>query len=833
MKLRLSLGSAILLLSVAGVLSCSNEPTTKAPVAPAQTRIVSEPSYPFDVLTQHNDPQRSGASLKETTLTPERVRSGAFRRLFDWTVDGQIYTQPLYVTGIPHNGKTINLVIVGTTNNSLYAFQAPDASSSVRPSPDPIWQVTSKDLGWPLDHDYMFMPSAILGYNICPQIGIIATPVIDRQRGTVYVTAKSGDREHNPKQEDYRLFAIDLLTGKLKHSQELNPTYPDTAPSAFDPKYELQRASLLEANGRIYVAFASHQDTPPFHGWILAYDADSLKQEAAYCTTCDNVQSDPSGGGIWQAGAGPATDLDGNIYVITGDGSTGNETYTGACKSGNVPDQETYRDLGTSFIKLDKDLKPLGAWTPANFECLNRTDADLGSAGPTFVPELSVLFGGGKEGVLYALKPEALHGYHIGLCHDASGSPPPCNQNDPIPDASGPDYSTIQVSHVFYLDPLIKPVIDLISYFRNQAQMVGFYHIHGSPVRWRVHDSLGDHWLLYTSAERDYLRAFEYPAAFPDTPGSGAPPKPPFQSRCKNSDFGMPGGFLTLSANGSQSNTGILWASMPRFNEDAWNSPVPGILRAYDAYPYDKGKLVELWNSDDGTDIRNNCEQPPPSGESQVGLFAKFVPPTVTEGKVYLATFSGKLAVYGLTPTADFAIDGEKVGYRAKLTFEQTPSILEADQVVPVSIRARNTGKVMWRANTVALSSSMVPETWVKSAKDKQPLVLHRDIRPGKAYTFNFNLSPQCVSAFSVFWRLIHVGPEIQSTGDLLGSTPTLTFRTHRNKCNSVDQRLARLVSLAYRGRPISTMRTELEQIKHDGELRRCTVSDDLMRPMK
>jgi hypothetical protein len=831
-KLRLSLGSAILLLSLGGVLSCSNEPTTKAPVAAvAPSRVASETSSPVDVLTQHNDQQRSGANLQETILTPEKVRSGGFRRLFDWTVDGQIYTQPLYVSHIPYNGKTINLVIVGTTNNSVYAFQAPDANSSVQPSPDPIWQVKKNVLGWPLDYDYMPMQSEILGYNICPQIGIIATPVVDRQRGTVYVTAKSGDREHHPKEQYYRLFAIDLLTGKLKRSQEINATYPNMAPTwTFDPKYELQRASLLEANSRIYVAFASHQDTTPFHGWILAYDADSLKQEAAYCTTCDKTQIDPYGGGIWQAGAGPASDPDGNIYVITGDGSTGNSTYKGACQSGDILDQKTYRDLGTSFIKLDPSLKPLGAWTPANYKCINGTDADLGSAGPTYLPEQGVLLGGGKEGVLYAIKPEAMNGYHIGLCHKASYLHPPCGL-DPIPDAFGPGYSTIQAAPIWEFD-LLSGIFGI---FRNYALMLGFHHIHGSPVRWRVHDSSGDHLLLYISAERDVLHAFEYPDAFLNTPSSGFPPGTTFQSRCRNSRFGMPGGFLTLSANGSQSDSGILWASMPRFNEDAWNSPVPGILRAYDAYPYVKGNLVEIWNSDNGTDIRDNCEEPSPSGESQVGLFAKFVPPTVAEGKVYLATFSGKLAVYGLAPTADFALAAEKAGYHANLTFEQTPSIVAA-HVLRVSIRAKNTGQVVWQANTVALTSSMVPETWVKSAGDKQPLVLHRDVQHGQTYTLNFDLTyPQCISAFSVLWRLVHVGPgNMQSARNLFGSTPTWTFRSRRKQCNSVHQRLARLVTLVYQGRPISkSMRAELEQIKQDARLRSCIVADDLMRQTK
>jgi PKD repeat protein len=48
----------------------------------------------------------------------------------------------------------------------------------------------------------------------------------------------------------------------------------------------------------------------------------------------------------------------------------------------------------------------------------------------------------------------------------------------------------------------------------------------------------------------------------------------------------------------------------------------------------------ELWNSQQN------------SARDAVGSFAKFVPPTVANGKVYLATFSGQLDVYGVLPSS-------------------------------------------------------------------------------------------------------------------------------------------------------------------------------------
>jgi hypothetical protein len=111
-----------------------------------------------------------------------------------------------------------------------------------------------------------------------------------------------------------------------------------------------------------------------------------------------------------------------------------------------------------------------------------------------------------------------------------------------------------------------------------------------------------------------------------------------------------PGGILSLSANGSTPGTGIVWALQPV--ADASESAVPGILRAYDA----SNVAVELWNS----------QQNP--GRDGVGNFAKFCPPTIADGKVFLATFSNKLDVYGLfapgilaQPSNAIVVSGEAI----------------------------------------------------------------------------------------------------------------------------------------------------------------------------
>lgn len=90
----------------------------------------------------------------------------------------------------------------------------------------------------------------------------------------------------------------------------------------------------------------------------------------------------------------------------------------------------------------------------------------------------------------------------------------------------------------------------------------------------------------------------------------------------------FPGGQLAVSSNGNKPGTGILWALMG--TQDATAGPVPGMLRAFDALT-----LAELWNSN-----MNPADN--------AGLLSKFTLPTVADGKVFVATFSNLLNVYGL-----------------------------------------------------------------------------------------------------------------------------------------------------------------------------------------
>ena len=82
---------------------------------------------------------------------------------------------------------------------------------------------------------------------------------------------------------------------------------------------------------------------------------------------------------------------------------------------------------------------------------------------------------------------------------------------------------------------------------------------------------------------------------------------------------GHPGGSLTFGQ-GSTSDTGIIWASLPT-SQDGMHGRVAGVLRAFNA-----DTLQEIWTSEQN------------ASRDRVGTLSKFVPPVVADGRVYLAT---------------------------------------------------------------------------------------------------------------------------------------------------------------------------------------------------
>lgn len=319
-----------------------------------------------DVLTEHNDNFRTGVNAHEIALTPENVDKAQFGMLFKHVVDDQLYTQPLVVTGLHVNGGTHDVVYVTTVNNSVYAFDANDAAAT-----SPIWHV---NFGTPINvNTYRF---GCLDMN--GQMGIVGTPVIDKTRGVLYVVALTRTSGTSDDGGGYtqRLHELDLATGADLPESPVTIKMED-----FNPLTENQRPALMLANGNVYVGYSSHCDAKPYHGFLLAYDAKTLKQVAAF-----NTSPTGWGGSVWQSGQAPSADSDGNIYVVTGNGSW-----------------DGHRNFSESFLKLSPDLKLLDWFTPTNHNELDLHDLDLDSSGPSLIPGTHLTLGGGKEGILYLL----------------------------------------------------------------------------------------------------------------------------------------------------------------------------------------------------------------------------------------------------------------------------------------------------------------------------------------------------------------------------------------------------------------------------------------------
>src|ERR1039457_3576724 len=155
-----------------------------------------------NVLTQHNDDYRTGANLNESVLTVSNVNTNQFGKLFSRAVDGQIYAQPLYMSGLVISNKLHNVVYVCTEHNSVYAFDADDLAAS-----NALWQV---NLGPTTPR------SELICHDINPEIGITSTPVIDPATSTMYLTAKTKEIAGAVTNYFYKLHALDTLTGQAK-----------------------------------------------------------------------------------------------------------------------------------------------------------------------------------------------------------------------------------------------------------------------------------------------------------------------------------------------------------------------------------------------------------------------------------------------------------------------------------------------------------------------------------------------------------------------------------------------------------------------------------------
>jgi uncharacterized protein (TIGR03437 family) len=492
-----------------------------------------------NVLNVNYDTHQTGANLQETSLSP-KTDWKTFGKVGTFPVDGQVYTQPLYVGGVTVGGASYNVLYVATMHNSVFAFNA-DAPQTVTP----LWQV---NLG-------PAVPSGLFNFtDILPEIGILGTPAIDAAKQVMYVVADTlpPGAFSNPV---FQLHALSLVDGHemfggpvdIAASVPGNGAGSNNGTIAFDAFEQLQRPGLMLANGELYIAFGSHADAGLYQGWMLEYNPATLQATAVFNSAPNGRQA-----AFWQSGRAPAIDGYGNVIAVTGNG-----------------DWDGLLNFGESLLHLSgANLSLLDWYTPNEWSSLNSQDWDLGSTGAILIPGVHFLLTGGKSGKLYLVNYDSMG--HLG------------------PDTT----STVQGVQVNTWG-----LFDMALW--NDAA--------NGPVVYEFEPSGSLKAFQIVNNQINSTILSEY--------------TPPNTSLYAG---------ISISSNAGQN--GIVWLITGNIDLD----PQPATLHALDA----TNLANELWNSG-----RNATRDQP-------GVFTKFAPPTVVNGRVYVPTLSNTVAVYGTLSAA-------------------------------------------------------------------------------------------------------------------------------------------------------------------------------------
>ena len=487
-----------------------------------------------NVLNVNYDTHQTGANLQETSLTPQTNWS-TFGKVGTYPVDGEVYAQPLYVSGVTIAGSQYNVVYVATMHDSIYAFNADDPQNAA-----PLWQV---NLG-------AAVPSGLFNFtDILPEVGILGTPAIDATNQVLYVVADTLPPGAFS-EPVFQLHALSLVDGHEMYGGpvDIGPSVQGTGAGGsngtivFDGLWQLQRPGLMLANQNLYVAFGSHADTGNYQGWMIEYDPSTLQQKAVFNSAPNGRQA-----AFWQSGRAPAIDGDGNVIAVTGNGD-----WDGAA------------NFGESLLHLSgANLALLDWYTPEEWSNLNDQDWDLGSAGAILIPGEHYLLTGGKAGMLYLVNYDSMG--HLGADNTST-------------------VQGVQINDWGLFD---------MALWSDAA---------GGPV-------------LYTYDPQGTLKAFQV---------QNNQINSTILSEYTPSVSALYAG-VSVSANGAQN--GIVWL----VTGDQNVSGNPATLYALDA----TNVANALWSS------AGNASRDAP------GAFTKFVPPMVANGRVYLATLSDAVVVYG------------------------------------------------------------------------------------------------------------------------------------------------------------------------------------------
>jgi hypothetical protein len=548
-----------------------------------------------NVWTQHNDQFRTGWYPYETTLNTSNVNKNTFGLSFTQDVDDVIYAQPLVVRGVNIPGTGIkNIVLIATVSNTVYAFDA-DANvpaywsknytSIIRPSPGATC-VSCR----PVINTDMHPSLCGFGYaDLTGNMGIVGTPVVDTARGVMYFVTKivnnaDGIIDNHP----YVGVAFDEYNySELCFHQYLHAIDIKTGNDRPGSPVEIAATAMGTGDGQTSTnsGIINFRPRRQFNRAGLALNNGILYIAfAAHCDfnpchgwvmSFDTVNlglthaymttPNDGRGGIWMTGGAPAIDVNGNLYFSTGNSL--NQSSGGSLIHNYNSDVSQAPNRGESVVKLAPDLTISSFFTPFTYIALNDADLDYGT-------QVMILPNTGTPGLfMTGCKDDSIYVFNMG---NLGGFDPQKNNNK----------QRVFVSH--------------------QTGMHSSFAYFGLATP-----------LAYQFSENSLLKS--YPVS---VNGLG-----PATTNSSLSTGINNGGFMSVSSNGPDPATGILW-----INQSASGCAYgcSGVLRAMNASDITK----ELWNTN------------MTPGEN-INLDNKFSVPTITLGKVYMAANGNQLCVYG------------------------------------------------------------------------------------------------------------------------------------------------------------------------------------------
>lgn len=519
------------LMTTSGNSGGSSTPTTPSSPSDPPPPTGSQTDF-TGVLMWKGDNSKDGLYGQETKLTLSNVNPGQFGKKGSFHADGLIVAQPLYISNVDMGAAgTHNLVIIVTEHDSVYALDVDNLAAG------PLWARHYVDT-----NGLTVLPDNFGGRTtLGGQIGITGTPVVDPSTGALYFVTTLED---NGVPQQW-LRSIDIRTGQDygTGSVQIQASVPGDGKAsvngqiAFDPSLQNQRVGLAEWNGSILVAWGSFSDFGVYHGWLMAFDAASLKLQAVFNPTPEAQAVDPAsgpadhGGGaaFWQGGAGIAIDDAGNIYLSSADGSFN------ADQGG--------KNYGDTLLKLQFDgsnFNVVDWFTPDNQACIDVDDLELGSGGVVILPTddtngVKLVAANSKEGRLFLTNRETLGHYNA---------------------------TSNQVAQEF----MVGEESCTSTTTGAAADGTGWDRLYGDPSYWNGY--------LYAQASNLPLKQYQFQNGLLNpTPIAESP-----------SSSGVRGANTVVSANGNQN--AIVWA----YEKSATNQ---GLLHAYDATMVS----TELWNS--------------------------------------------------------------------------------------------------------------------------------------------------------------------------------------------------------------------------------------------